>query len=84
MRKTRAKGELHLDRPLQVIVSCPIEDHEEHGSFDFAATEYQYEGISDMPASKLTRSCRNQTNTLLNTIVATQATTRNTRIADQL
>jgi hypothetical protein len=30
MRKTRAEGELHLDRPLQVIVRRPREDLEEH------------------------------------------------------
>jgi hypothetical protein len=39
MRKTRAEGELHLDRPLQVIVHRPREHLEEHGSFDSTTTE---------------------------------------------
>jgi hypothetical protein len=42
MHKTRAKGELHLDRPLQVIVRRPIEDLEEQGSSDSIATEMCY------------------------------------------
>jgi hypothetical protein len=50
MRKTHAEGELHLDRPLQVIVRCPIEDLEEHGSSDSTATEDQDGGNSDMPS----------------------------------
>jgi hypothetical protein len=42
MRKTRTEGELHLERPLQVIVRRPIEDLEEQGSSDSIATEMCY------------------------------------------
>jgi hypothetical protein len=49
MRKTRAEGELHLDRPLKVIVRRPREDLEEHGSSDSTATEDQHGGNSDTP-----------------------------------